>query len=235
MRRYALVGLVGATVALSCRGATPVSAPSLDPARALIPPGEVRADIMDVHPSARMEALAAKFNAAARADPNGFLRRIQDAGAGQPLPYDPALGLTKAEYDEFLRDSKELRLEKVGESTLRFASVGDSRFRVVAGDALPQLSDVIIDLKRDAIDTPYGLCSDRSDIVASPEQTVTGQWDGIQWHFEQGDATTTATSVSFAIGRLVVSRRGILYYNAKRVVNGRSDPGANVVLTYALP
>ncbi len=242
MRRpLCVVAVLLCSLALSCGGSTPRSAhpaggpaSSLgsDKARGFIPTGEVRVDIMEVQPpTGRLAALIEKVRAKQASDPDAFVRGIENS---QPGEYNPEFGLTRTEFDEFLLESKTLRVAKTGESVLRFAPDGDSRFRLKGGNGLKDVDGIVIDLKRNVVETPYGVADKRSEVIASADQFATGPWNGPEWKLEKGDLSSTATSVSFALGRLVESGRGILYYEAKRGNRRAQDASTLVALEYTL-
>ncbi len=182
-------------------------------------------------PPARLAALLEKVRSKQASDPGAFVKGVENS---QPGDYNPDFGLTRAEFDEFLQESKKLRVAKTGESVLRFAPDGDSRFRLKGGNGLKDLDGVTIDLKRNVVETPYGVCRDRSEVVAKAEQTTTGPWNGPEWKLEEGDLSSTSTVVTFALGRLVDSGRGILYYEAKRGNRSGLDASTLVTLEYTL-
>jgi len=231
------------SLALSCGGSTSRSAgpassagapssPSSDRARDFIPKGDVRVDIMEVQPpSGRLAALLEKVHSKQASDPDVFLKGVENS---QPGEYNPEFGLTRTEFEEFLQESKTLRVAKTGESVLGFVPAGDSRFRLKGGNRLKDLDGVTIDLKRNVVETPYGVCRNRSEVVASADQTTTGPWNGPEWKLEEGDLSSTLTVVSFAVGRLVDSGRGILYYEAKRGNRRGLDASTRIAVEYTL-
>jgi hypothetical protein len=244
-RKHALISVLILVLGSACansasRSANPPSssvsppAPAPDPVRGLIPNDAVQADIMSVKVSARYDALVAKISAATKSDPTAVLDQVKAAAPGQPMPYSPRLGLTKKEYEEFLGElEKKVHLEKVAEATLRFTPESGSRFRLDGGDGLKQLSGVVIDLQRNVVETPLGVCSERSDFSASENQ-ATGPANGSKWALEQEDVNSnSATSVSLVLGRIVATNRVFLTYTARRMVGGKLDAPVEVVVTYS--
>jgi len=153
---------------------------------------------------------------------------------GEPLPYHPKMGLTEAEYHEMLQLAKENRMVPASHAQVEFRRVTATRFELDGGNELPELTGVVIDLDADKVTTPLGVAEVRGVVEASPDQKATGPWEGIHWSSTQLDESRmTGFMVSFNLGRLTESGRGILYYSARRLTSGSVDRVTRV-LTYPL-
>ena len=206
----------------------------------LLPEGEAVVDVMTLTTPARLQVLAGKLQQAAVQHQAWWLDHIKHATPGEPFPYDPKLGLTAEEYREFLLLQDQLTMRKVGEAHVRVIHAGASRYAFEGAEALPDLTGIVIDLERLVVETPFGTCAEMSAIHASPHQQATDPWDGYQWKLETGDLQAwerlsevpDVTVVTFDIGRLRESGRGIISYSAKQVRSGALSK-ADVVVTYA--
>jgi len=186
----------------------------------LLPKDGATVDVLQLAPSPRSTELAKKLQNAAAKDPDWWKSHVSKAKMGQPLPYDAKMGLTKEEYQEFLDLSKKRSLTKV-KSVKVNVKRGDNLATLTFGNALPGLSEAIINLKDDSVKTPFGVTDTRNAVVADPGQRVTGPWDGTEWRLEQGSPTTgELTIVKFAIGKLKDTGRGILYYDVNQTSKG---------------
>jgi hypothetical protein len=166
-----------------------------------------------------MGVLTKKLQEAAAKDPDWWQAHVKKAKPGEPLPYDPKMGLTKEEYKEYLDLGNTLGLTKLKTVMVRVKQDG-TRVTLTFGDGLPGLKEAVINLKDDTVVTPYGVATSRSVIKASPGQKATGPWDGIQWNLEDVNlATAKGTIVKFAIGRLKDTERGIIYYDVKQITD----------------
>ncbi len=110
-------------------GSSPSSAPSSDPNVALVPKGAVPVDTMQVPVSPQMQALADKFQAAIAKDQAWWVDYVAKTPAGEPLPYDKRMGLTEAEYKEFLSFADKGRLTRISQTTMTVKAETPSRFR----------------------------------------------------------------------------------------------------------
>jgi hypothetical protein len=187
-------------------------------------------DVMEPGFPKRLEELAKKLQAAVAKDPGWFQSHAATAKPGEPLRYHEKLGLTKAEYEEFLALTKKGGMKKVGTGKIAVQKNGD-RVILLFGRAFPKMEKVEIDLKNGSASTPAGLASDREQITASQDQNATGPWDGIQWKSKEDPGRPT---FSLALGKLRASERGILYYRVKSATTNPSG-AVQYLLYYDLP
>jgi hypothetical protein len=183
----------------------------------LLPADSTIADVMDVVGSQRFLELSKRVQVAAAKNRDWWVEQVQKTPPGEPIPYDPRIGLTEVEYREYLRSAQDMTLAKVGTSVVRVARVG-SRVLLRFEDELPGMEQLLLDLEANTATTPFGVARDVGRIEASEEQRVTGPWNGIQWKLEDsGDPTQGSTLVKLALGALVQSGRGLLYYDARQI------------------
>lgn len=232
----AVLAIAACTGPLTRSAAAQTAAATADSARAFIRVGTFPVAVMDLVAPPRLQALTDRFQAAARSDPAWFMEYVRaNDRPGEPLPYHPKLGLGKEEYDEMLLLFDQLKLTRVADAELTVRAEGANRFVLDGGRALPELTGIVIDLAAGRVETPFGATTARGEIHASPEQVATGPWNGIAWEREELDETTlTGTVISFNLGRLQESGRGILYYDAKQMAGGTMQARASRVLTYDL-
>jgi hypothetical protein len=208
--------------------------PTASDIQALVPPDGTIAHVMQPVAPARLTALTTKLQLAAQKQPEWWMAQIRKARPGEPVPYDPRLGLTKAEYEEFLRLWGAFTLRKVKTTKLNVKREG-RKVTFHGGEGLPHLKGVVLDLATGAVTTPFGTAAQCTRIRASSEQKVTGPWNGVQWELERvNDQTGLGTVVKFALGRLRPSGRGLLHYEVLQVT-GQSRTEIDDLIEYDLP
>lgn len=183
----------------------------------LLPADSTVADVMDVVGSQRFLELSKRVQVAAAKNRDWWVEQVQKTPPGEPIPYDRRIGLTEAEYQEYLRSAQDMTLAKVGTSVVRVARVGD-RVLLRFEEELPGMEQLLLDLEANTATTPFGIARDVGRVEASEEQRVTGPWNGLQWRLEDsGDPIRGSTVVKLALGALVQSGRGLLYYDARQI------------------
>ena len=214
--------------------APPIANPSspfadaADP-RSYIHEGRFMADVMAPVAPPRMAELAARLQQAAKADPEWFREQVKLSRPGEPLPYDARMGLTQAEYADFIAMSGQMTMEKQGEGEISIIAMGNDVFTVDGGSKMPDLKGVEIDFARKEVRTPYGVAKEQAPVNASAGSAL-GAWTGVEWKMARlNPKTRTGATVKFALGRLQPSGRSVIYYNVTKM-----DPVGNARILLVL-
>jgi hypothetical protein len=204
----------------------------------LIPGDRTTVDLMQLIPPHRLVELSQKFKTALQkhADREWLSTLIKNTPAGQPLAYDPRLGVSQTEYQEFLNLSTQLKMEKVGTSTLQVKREG-KKFVFVGSDSLTNLTGIKLDVERNLLETPYGTITEPTEVLADAKrQRLTGTWNGVTWKLEQFDRDTDSQiKVQFSLGKLTQTGRGILHYEVIRISDRAVAKATPLILQYDLP
>ncbi|MGL4463305.1 MAG: hypothetical protein ACRC1K_14245 [Planctomycetia bacterium] len=180
----------------------------------LIPANGTVMDIMTFTESPRRAELSKKLLEAVAKDPEWWAAHVRKGKPGEPIEYDPKLGLTRDEFKEYLDTS--FTLTKTGTVKAVVERTGE-RVLLAFGKDFPGMEEVAIDLKKDTVTTPFGVATDRTRIRANADQKATGKWDGVQWkHESMGTKPGSVTVIKFGLGKLT-NGRGIMYCGVKKV------------------
>ncbi len=214
--------------------------------RRLLPVDGGIVDVMTIGSSARCQGLTLRLQQGISQHPDWWLTYVKDAESGQSLAYHSNFGVTEKEYEEFLGCAKTgMQLVKTGEARVFVKQERPERYVLDAGDQLPMLSGLVLDLNNQIVETPFGVCRQVSRIEASSAQTVTGPWSGYQWKLEQAGENLEqvesldqlmeldVTLAQFALGRFQGTNRGVLYYKVQQLRNGMKE-GFDLILTFPL-
>jgi hypothetical protein len=186
----------------------------------LFPLGQVTVEVLQPSSPPRLASLTQQLQAAVQADPDWFREYALSAEGGQPLPYHPKLGLTEAEYREFLQLSDSVVMKPAGTVAIDVESVPFGwRFGEVS--SLPALQGLEIDTVTNEVRSSFGTLAGASPITPSEEQRAPGPWEGPRWELEALDLDSeTGTVATFAIGIHSATGRTVIYFDAKRVKDG---------------
>jgi hypothetical protein len=194
---------------------------ALDSVLALLPAGTLTVDVMDVAASPRLMELTQQLQAAIRADPAWFQEAVARATPGEPLPYNAKLGLTEAEYQEYLRLAGNLTLRKVTSAPLTVRAEG-GQLVLDGGAAFPDLTGIKLDPAADELTTPLGVIRGSNEVHSDGENAAVGAWDGRRWRLEQGSVQGgDAKLVELSLGRLRENGRGVFYWQLHEQRDGR--------------
>lgn len=220
LRRSLLVALP--VLALACRTREATVASTAGPSvRALISAGTHQAERLELWAPPRLAELTQKLTLGAQANPQWFQDYMAQATPGQPLPYDRRLGISEAEYREYLALGDSLQLRPADTVALAIESVPEG-WRFGELTEVVGLRGVSIDTLKNEVTSPqFGAMRGVAAVTPNATQGATGQWSGPRWTIEEVDQNVmTGTLAEFSVGRLEASGQTLIYYDAKRAIQG---------------
>lgn len=193
----------------------------------LLPPGPVLVEVLELSFPRRYIELSKRLQDAFQADPAWFQARVASNQPGQPLPYDPKLGLSEAEYREFVQLSGQLTAQPSMTATLHVEAT-PSGWRFNERTTLVALQNVTIDTAQGVVHTSFGTLSASSPVYPSASQRAAGQWTASRW--QQEPTASNAFSATFAVGRFTADGRLVVYLQAREIQNGTLVRRADLLL-----
>lgn len=180
----------------------------------------VKGEVCVVVPPTDINKFVARVEAAAKADPAWFKEFSKNSKPGVPLPYHEKLGISKEEYDEYIKlwDQREMTPVPDGNVVIRLEQPAEGQWMIrVTGKGSP-ISLLRYHEKGDSLKSPNGLMTRLPDINADA-RSILGKWTGQEWKFEEQDGLGT-TKENFAIGKLVDTKYGLLVYRLQSLSPG---------------
>ncbi|MFC7336618.1 hypothetical protein ACFQY0_05480 [Haloferula chungangensis] len=182
----------------------------------------VKGAITVVVPPAELDKYVAKVEAAALENPAWFKEHAKKSSPGVPLPFDEKLGLTQAEYDEYLKlwDSREF---KAVEAVIIQLKQGSDKMWTITtalgggqegGGSLP-ISTLKYDAEKDVFVSPNGTLKRLEDVKAD-KRSILGEWAGSEWRYEE-ETSLGKTKENFAIGKTGDGKMGLMIYRMQEV------------------
>lgn len=163
-----------------------------------------------VVPPAEIEPYLAKVEAAAHQDPEWFKEFSEKSKPGVPLPYHEKLGLTQAEYDEYIALWDKREFDELQPLALRLEKAEGNVWMIrVTGAGFP-ISSLRYDLNSQELSSPNGKM-ERIDDIKDDKDSILGAWTGQEWKHES-ETTISVTREHFAIGKLNNEAKGYLVY-----------------------
>lgn len=183
----------------------------------LKPDVAVRGQVVRVEPPKEIKEFVKKVEDAAKKDPVWFKAYSKEAKAGVPLPYHEKLGLSKKEYDTYLKlwDARKIVPLKDGNVIVRLEEPADGEWMVrVSGKGTP-ISLLRYQEADDTVVSPNGVLTRLDDIAADP-RSILGEWTGHEWKFEEEDGLGL-TKENFAIGKLADNKWGLIVHRLQSI------------------
>ena len=175
----------------------------------------VKGQIGVVMPPPEIESFIFKVEKAARKDPEWFKEFSAQAKPGAPLPYNERLGLTKAEYDEYLVIWNKRAFKPVEEIMLMLRATAGGTWTITATGEARTLSTIRYTAKGDIFRSPNGQLARIEDVTAEAS-SILGAWTGMEWKFEE-ETGLGKTKENFALGRFADQKYGLIVYRAQEL------------------
>jgi len=209
-----------ATGRLMCSTSAFAQTPVPAAVQQLIPAGRYQVDVMERVFPKQLTAILQKMKAAATAHPKEFQALASHKDPTKPLPYDPVLGITRAEYVQL--NTLQPTSQKTGTGELQIdAKDGQRLFK--ASSTISALNGMTIDLNRGIVFTSFGALQKYSLVKATSKQATTGPWDGISWTYDLGASTGHASGKTDLKGSLQVNV-GKMKSNGKTLLTLHFEP-----------
>jgi len=171
----------------------------------------VRAQIGVPMPPPEINKYIAKVEAAAEKDMKWFKEYSSQQKANAPLPYNEKLGLTKEEYDDYLKLWNQREFKPITEDVmLVLRQKGPDNWILTATGAAAPISIITYSAKDDTFQSANGKLVRGEDIHAEAE-SVLGKWDGSEWKFEE-EGSLGKTRENIAYGRFADGKHGLIVY-----------------------
>ena len=171
--------------------------------------GTIEGHVMTFSIAPENQALAHKFREAVQSNMDWFKKAVTSNPAGTPLPYDPKMGITEAQYQQLLHMKSdahqgapiEVAVKRAADGTIGFAPKGE------VGAALQGVS-FPADEKTAA--TPFGPLTIFNEIHQKDVAAPIGIWNGAEWAQVAADGSDQP-SVKIAFGKRE-DGSGVMYY-----------------------
>ncbi len=175
----------------------------------------VKGEIVVVVPPQELDKYVAKVEESARKNPEWFREHTKKGKPGVPLPYDEKLGLTKEEYDEYLKLWAKREFKPVEAVILQLKGNKENLWTIHITGSAQVISMLKYDPKTDQFRSPNGVLERLEDVNADADSTL-GAWTGHEWKFEESTSLGT-TKENIAIGKTGDSNFGLVVYRMQEV------------------
>lgn len=171
----------------------------------------VRGQIGVPMPPPEIHKYIAKVEAAAEKDMKWFREYSAQAKTNAPLPFHEKLGLTKEEYDEYLKLWSKREFKQMADDVvLLLRQKGPDTWALTSTGAAAPISILSYSVKEDAFQSANGKMV-RGEDIKTEADSILGAWSGSQWQFEE-ESTLGKTRESIGLGRFADGKYGVVVY-----------------------
>lgn len=182
-----------------------------DPLDAYLPKsGVIEGHVMKLGVAPEDQAIDRKFRAAVAGNMDWFKKAVTGNKAGAPLPYDPRMGITKAQYEQL----QHMKADFEPVAPIRIAVDRDKSGAIAFASSNPaaaELDKVHFPADAKAADTPFGKLDIFNPIHQEDARAPIGEWTGAEWaRVAPRDSGTPSAKIAF--GKREPSGQGVMYY-----------------------
>ena len=224
----------GAILGAAALAASSLAAPSLawadGPLDAYLPKnGTIEGHVMRLGVAPEDQAIDRQFQNAVANNMDWFKRYVTSNKSGQPLPYNPKMGVTPAQYEKLQHMKADF--QPVDAITIKVKKTADGSVTFAATDKpAVGLNDVTFPTDEKTAKTPFGTLAVFNAIHQKDANAPIGAWDGAEWaQVKPSDADQPSAKIAF--GKRDPSGEGVLYY---QVAPYKDHPQQSLVVFYKL-
>jgi len=175
----------------------------------------VKGELGVVIPPPEIDKYIGKVADAARKDPEWYKEYSKKTKPGIPLPFDAKLGLTKEEYDEYIKLWGKREFKVADEVQLMLKENANGSWTIITTGEGGAISTLQYQPQGDLFHSPDGDLKRIEDVNADP-QSVLGGWTGFEWKFEE-ETGLGKTKENFALGKMAGGKYGLVIFRAQEV------------------
>ncbi len=190
----------------------------------------IKGEAVVVLPPKGLDKYLAKVEEAAVKDPTWFEEFSKKTPNGVLLPFDEKMGLTKEEYDDYVKIWNSRKMESVEPVQMRLTENG-GKWSIQASGRGAVLSLLKFDPKDSNFHSPNGTLARIADIDAV-ESSILGAWKGQEWKITKEDELISMKE-NFAIGKTKDGKYGMIVYRLQEAtVEGKPVYDKSVVVRF---
>ncbi|HDR3889829.1 TPA: hypothetical protein QCO65_004305 [Bacillus cereus] len=144
-----------------------------------------------------------------------YLKYVEEHAEKKSFPYHPNFGVTKEEYEFVLNAIDQSKLVNKKDGKLKFKKKSDHEVEIFSSESIKLLKYIVIDTEKNTVKTSLGECEYFGEILASPEQKLTGPWHGKQWMLKKDDLI-----YMFSLGKMETGNKSIIDISVKGEYKG---------------
>ena len=177
----------------------------------------VKAQIGMVVPPSDIDKYVAKVAATARKNPEWFQEYSDKSSPGVPLPFHENLGLTKEEYDDYIKLWNQREFKASEEVVLLLREGSDKSWIIAATGGASTLSTLRFQPSTDTFRSPNGKLTRLKDINA-PAGSIFGAWTGREWRYSE-ETGLGSTKENVALGQTADGKHAMIVYRFQEMTS----------------
>lgn len=154
--------------------------------------------------------------------------------SNEAIEWHKNFGITKEEFNYLMTIDQKMKFLEDSKTKLKISKTKSGNLVITNNKLLPNISNMELDIKNNAIVTKYGKLEYSSSFKATDNQKLTGRWSGNTWrlNFESLSSMAELSSldmnkrygyIEISIGKMESTGKILIVYNEKIIYQGKSS------------
>lgn len=193
----------------------------------------VSGEVGAIMPPEEINKYIAKVKAASKANPEWYAAYAKVAKPGIPLPWHENLGLTKEDYEAYLKLWDQRQFKAMQQVVIRLEEPNPNEWMIRVSGVGMTISLLRYNPETGNFKSPNGELKRIEDIVAE-ERSILGAWTGKEWRYEN-NSEFISTKENLAMGSYKDGKHCLLIYRLQESTAGRRLADKSLVIRFSPP
>ena len=191
--------------------------------------GVIKGHVVTLRVAPEDQAISKQFQLAVQNNMDWFKHYVTANQAGVPLPYNPKMGVTEAQYQRLMHLKAEIQKQAPIDIIVRRGADGSLAF-TSTDSAAASLQGTTFPPDEKIAETPYGKLTIFTPIHQKDANAPFGIWNGAEWT-RVAEGGSEQPSVKIAFGKMEPSGEGLFYYQVAATMD---KPEQSLIVVYPL-
>jgi hypothetical protein len=193
----------------------------------------VSGEVGAIMPPEEINKYIAKVKAASKANPEWYAAYAKEAKPGIPLPWHENLGLTKEDYEAYLKLWDQRQFKAMQQVVIRLEEPKPGEWMIRVSGVGMTISLLRYNPETGHFRSPNGELKRIADIDAD-ERSILGAWTGKEWRYEN-NSEFISTKENLALGSYKDGEHCLLIYRLQESTAGRRLADKSLVIRFSPP
>lgn len=193
----------------------------------------VSGEVGAIMPPEEINKYIAKVQAAAKTNPEWYAEFSKEAKPGIPLPWHDNLGLSKEDYEDYLKLWDQRQFKAMQQVVIRLEEPKPGEWMIRVSGVGMTISLLRYNPETGNFKSPNGELKRIEDIDAE-ERSILGAWSGKEWRYVS-NSEFISTKENLALGSYKDGKQCLLIYRLQESTNGRRLADKSLLIRFSPP
>ena len=193
----------------------------------------VSGEVGAMMPPEEINKYIAKVQAAAKANPEWYAEYSKEAKSGIPLPWHENLGLSKEDYEDYLKLWDQRQFKAMQQVVIRLEEPNPGEWMIRVSGVGMTISLLRYNPETGNFKSPNGEL-ERIDDIDAEERSILGAWAGKEWRYVN-NSEFISTKENLALGSYKDGKHCLLVYRLQESTSGRRLADKSLLIRFSPP